>query len=214
MWIIFIPWHFPLHKNKSISGTSKKAEQEFKKQYPIIYNHLLQYKDELSKRNKAETGIRYEWYAMQRCANTYLEEFAKEKIVWQRVTKEPMFCQVEPDIFIQDSMAFITTNANTGYLMAILNSKVIKLFVEMFVHKYGDTGYLLSNQYVEQLPIPQISKTKQQPFINLVNKILINKENNTESEFLKEEINQIVYDLYQFNESEIKLISAAVKSYS
>lgn len=27
---------------------------------------MLEYKEPLSKRNKAETGIRYEWYAMQR----------------------------------------------------------------------------------------------------------------------------------------------------
>ena len=200
--------------------TKYQSNQYLQQQYHAIYEHLLQYKQKLQKRGQCRYGGKgnqgqHHWLELDNNPNdNYLAEFAKEKIVWQRVTKEPMFCQVEPDIFIQDSMAFITTNENTNYLMAILNSKVIKLFVEIFVHKYGDTGYLLSNQYVEQLPIPQISKTKQQPFINLVNKILINKENNAESEFLKEEINQIVYDLYQFNESEIKLISAAVKSYS
>ena len=77
-WLIFIPWHFPLHKDKSITGSSKRAEQAFQEQYPVIYNYLLQHKEKLQKRNKAETGIRYEWYAMQRCANTYYEEFAKE----------------------------------------------------------------------------------------------------------------------------------------
>jgi hypothetical protein len=206
LWIIFIPWHFPLHKDKSITGVSEKAERAFQGQYPIIYNHLLQYKDKLSKRNKAETGIRYEWYAMQRCANTYLAEFEKEKIVWQRVTKKAMFCLVKPDIFIQDSMAFITTNENTNYLMAILNSKLIKLFVEMFVHKYGDAGYLLSNQYVEQLPIPQISKTAQQPFIELVDKILQAKQDGKDTTALETQIDKLVYQLYNLTNDEIKII--------
>ena len=31
----------------------------------------LEYKEPLSKRNKAETGIRYEWYAMQRWGAKY-----------------------------------------------------------------------------------------------------------------------------------------------
>ena len=39
--------------------------------YPAVYNHMLEYKEPLSKRNKAETGIRYEWYAMQRWGAKY-----------------------------------------------------------------------------------------------------------------------------------------------
>lgn len=72
-WLIYVPWHFPLHKDTSITGASKEAEHEFEKQYPAIYNRLLSYKPILEKRNKAETGIRYEWYALQRCAATYMD---------------------------------------------------------------------------------------------------------------------------------------------
>ncbi|BCB96415.1 hypothetical protein JZK55_13370 [Dissulfurispira thermophila] len=106
LWVIFIPWHFPLHEDLTIQGASEKAEKEFKKQYPAVYNHLIQFKEQLSKRNKEETGIRYEWYAMQRAAATYYPEFEKEKVVWQRITQEPTFCLVEPNVFILDSMAF------------------------------------------------------------------------------------------------------------
>jgi hypothetical protein len=136
----------------------------------------------------------------------YHEEFSKEKIVWQRVTKEPMFCLTESNIFIQDSMAFITTDENTSYLMVILNSRLIKLFVEMFVHKYGNTGYLLSNQYVEQLPIPKISKIDQQPFIKLVDKILQAKKNGKDTTILEAEIDELVYKLYNLTADEIKII--------
>jgi hypothetical protein len=55
LWLLFIPWHFPLHNDSSVQGSSEKAEQEFKKQYPAVYDHLLQYKKQLSNRNKAET---------------------------------------------------------------------------------------------------------------------------------------------------------------
>jgi hypothetical protein len=71
---LFIPWHFPLHTDSAIQGASAKAEQAFKEQYPAIYNHLLQYKTELSNRNKAETGIRYEWYALQRWGANYMND--------------------------------------------------------------------------------------------------------------------------------------------
>jgi hypothetical protein len=82
LWLIYIPWHFPLQFDQTIQGASEKAEKEFKKQYPAVYAHLLQYKRELSARNKAETGIRYEWYAMQRWGANYWDEFNKPKIVW------------------------------------------------------------------------------------------------------------------------------------
>jgi adenine-specific DNA-methyltransferase len=64
-YILFIPWHFPLHLDKTIKGIPLQAEQLFKTQYPAVYNHLLQFKEQLLNRNKAETGIRYAWYAMQ-----------------------------------------------------------------------------------------------------------------------------------------------------
>ncbi|MCL1636200.1 type II restriction endonuclease, partial [Elizabethkingia bruuniana] len=78
LYLLFIPWHFPLHNDSNIKGASLLAEQEFKNQYFAVYNHLLKYKNELSNRNKAETGIRYEWYALQRWGANYWEDFSKQ----------------------------------------------------------------------------------------------------------------------------------------
>jgi hypothetical protein len=46
----------------------------------------------------------------------------------------------------------------------------------------------LSNQYVEQLPIPKISKIDQQPFIKLVDKILQAKKNGKDTTILEDAI--------------------------
>lgn len=72
LYLLYIPWHFPLHKNSNISGSSLEAEEAFENQYPAIYRHLLKFKKQLSNRNKAETGIRYEWYALQRWGANYM----------------------------------------------------------------------------------------------------------------------------------------------
>lgn len=50
--------------------------------------------------------------------------------MWQRITQEPTFCLVEPNVFILDSMAFFTGN-KLKYIMAILNSKLIYEYVTM-----------------------------------------------------------------------------------
>src|SRR5690606_60372 len=91
LYLLFIPWHFPLHGNQKISGASMEAENAFENQHPAIYNHLLNYKKQLSNRNKAETGIRYEWYALQRWGANYWEDFYKQKIIFQEMVQESSF---------------------------------------------------------------------------------------------------------------------------
>lgn len=79
LWLIWIPWHFPLHLDSSIQGSSAEAEQAFMDQYPSVYQHLLLYKPQLSARNKAETGIRYEWYALQRWGANYSGVYVQQQ---------------------------------------------------------------------------------------------------------------------------------------
>lgn len=37
-WLIYIPWHFPLHEDHTISGVSDKAERAFQTEYPVCTN--------------------------------------------------------------------------------------------------------------------------------------------------------------------------------
>ena len=97
LWLIFVPWHFPLQNDESITGVSVKAEQLFQEQYPAVYKHLLSYKKQLSERNKAETGIRYEWYALQRWGAKYWNEFFKQKIVYREISDSMDACLVGPE---------------------------------------------------------------------------------------------------------------------
>ncbi|NLB00046.1 MAG: hypothetical protein GX837_03650, partial [Methanomicrobiales archaeon] len=39
-YLLFLPWHFPLHEDPSINGASVKAEMKFKEMYPSIFNYL------------------------------------------------------------------------------------------------------------------------------------------------------------------------------
>ena len=128
LYLLFIPWHFPLHLvEPEIKGASKEAEEAFENQYPAIYNHLLQYKTELSNRNKAETGIRYEWYALQRWGANYWEDFSKQKIIWKIIGNELAFC-IENGNFMINNACYLLTGNHLEYIVAFLNSKPIKWF--------------------------------------------------------------------------------------
>lgn len=115
-FILFVPWHFPLHLNPNIVGCFKEAEIEFEKEYPAVYKHLLNYREKLSARNKAETGIRYEWYALQRWAADYYKEFAKPKIMYPNMTSVFPFTYDETGSFGNDKSFIITEKDNSQNL--------------------------------------------------------------------------------------------------
>ncbi|MDD4806084.1 MAG: TaqI-like C-terminal specificity domain-containing protein, partial [Candidatus Cloacimonetes bacterium] len=209
-WLLFIPWHFPLHKDTSITGASEKAEQEFSVQYPAIYEHLLKYKDQLSARNKAETGIRYEWYALQRCAATYYEEFEKEKLVWGNLALSSQFALADKGSFVNAPSPMITP-ANR-YILSVLNSKL----GDHYIRSLGVTrngGYFeYKPMFVEKLPIPIAPKEQQILFEHVCERILTLKQNNLETQDLESQIDLMVYKLYELSYAEAKLIDPDLDS--
>ena len=192
LWLIYIPWHFPYQFDSSITGASEKAEQAFKEQYPAVYAHMLQYKDPLSKRNKAETGIRYEWYAMQRWGAKYWEDFSKPKILWKRVGSILRFAYNVNGSLGLDSTCF-STGDNIEYICCVLNSPMGHYLLKDSP-KTGTGDLLVSVQAIEPLRIPHISEDENKFFRTRL-EILINEESNA----LEQEINQKVFDLYDLS---------------
>ncbi|HHI9547280.1 TPA: class I SAM-dependent DNA methyltransferase [Campylobacter coli] len=206
LWVIFIPWHFP---NVEKPKTMLENEQDLKEQYPSLYKHLLSHKERLSKRNKEETGIRYEWYCLQRWGANYYQEFEREKIVWASVGYiEHSF--IPKDMLLQDTNYFFSTS--NRYLLGILNSKPITYYLADIQTPLGNTGAFRNYKYnIEKLPIPKINSKNQNivdELINLVDEILKAKEQdkNANTQELENKINSLVYKLYNLNEEEIKII--------
>ena len=177
IYLLFIPWHFPLHQIKpEIKGASKEAEKAFENQYPAIYNHLLQYKTELSNRNKAETGIRYEWYALQRWGANYWEDFYKQKIVYPNMTKFMPFL-LDKENFMTNQKCFIMTGEKLAYLTAFFNSNIFKIcYRDNFPELQGGTREL-SKVFFEQVKIPDVEDIIDVDFDILVNDVQKGKDN-------------------------------------
>ena len=211
-WIIYIPWHFPLHNDKSISGASLEAEQEFEKKYPALYNYFLQFKDRLLKRNKEETGIKYEWYALQRWASNYYLEFEKEKIIYQEIVMEPSFAYDNNNFYIE-ATGFIMVGKDLKYILGLLNSKPVSFFFRNYYAGggLGEKGYRYKKAFLENLPIPAITSANKgivDKIVDLVDRIiqLKNQDINNDISNLEREINELVYKLYDLTQDEIKII--------
>ncbi|ENT7292730.1 class I SAM-dependent DNA methyltransferase [Campylobacter coli] len=209
LWVIFIPWHFP---NVEKPKTMLENEQDLKEQYLSLYKHLLSHKERLSKRNKEETGIRYEWYCLQRWGANYYQEFEREKIVYPCImAKEPCFSYETSFAFAMAPANIITSNSDIlKYILAFLNSDFIYLMLIKFYMGGGIEGELKTNN-LEKLSIPKINSKNEKladELINLVDEILKAKEQdkNANTQELENKINSLVYKLYNLTEDEIKII--------
>ncbi|WP_277561614.1 TaqI-like C-terminal specificity domain-containing protein [Elizabethkingia anophelis] len=199
LYLLFIPWHFPLHNDSNIKGASLLAEQEFKNQYFAVYNHLLKYKNELSNRNKAETGIRYEWYALQRWGANYWEDFSKQKIVFQEMVQEPSFILDSKGTYMCLDTARIITGENLNILLAVMNSKLFFYAVKTFYGGggLGEAGIRMKHTFFENFPMPVLSNDDKE-------KIILLADNPTKSNL--NDIENILYASYLLDKKEIEFI--------
>ncbi|MGN8363640.1 class I SAM-dependent DNA methyltransferase [Helicobacter pylori] len=211
LWVIFIPWHFP---NTGSPKDMEQNEQDFSIHYPIIYAHLLSHKDELLKRNKDETGKRYEWYCLQRWAASYLQDFEKEKIVYPCImAKEPCFVYEEKGFYAPAPANIITGDKmEIKYITALLNSKCIYFAMRKFYMGGGIEGELKTNN-LEKIPIPKITPQNQELADKITDgakQILEAKEKDPKAntQRLEKEIDALVYQLYNLTDEEIKTIEA------
>ncbi|GAA9596170.1 hypothetical protein UBN83_04430 [Helicobacter pylori] len=214
LWVIFIPWHFPNINNPK---NMEENEQDFSIHYPIIYSHLLSHKDKLLKRNKDETGKRYEWYCLQRWAASYYQDFEKEKIVYGEIVQEPRFYldngECELGYFYAEATSFILTGEHLHYLLGMLHSKLITFAFKTFYAGggLGESGYRYKKAFIERLPIPKITPKNQElarKTTDCAQAILKAKEKDPKANTLdlEKEIDALVYQLYNLTDEEIKII--------
>jgi hypothetical protein len=206
VWLIYVPWHFPLHKDNTITGVSEEAEAAFKASYPAIYNHLSKYKTELSNRNKAETGIRYEWYALQRWGANYSDDFSKQKIVWIELTDHANFCLDSEGYFVNNTVFFLTGD-RLPYMLSFLNSKLCEWYFAKIAATSGVGTRRWIKQYIDQICIPHsISKKDEELLSGLALKIQKEKRLGLDVSALENQIDEIIFGLFDLSADEVDCV--------
>ena len=174
--------------------------------YPAIKKHLDKYYDKLVKRwDKGEN-----WWNLRNCA--YLDEFEKEKIIYSEIVQKPQF-YLDNETFYIEATAFIMSGKDLKYLIALLNSTPVTFFFKKFYMgtELGSKGFRYKKTFLQKLPIPQIHKEAQKPFIQRVDKIIKLKKENQDTSELEKEIDKMVYELYGLSNEEIKIVEDNVK---
>ena len=134
----------------------------------------------------------------------FWKDFYQPKIVYQEIASTGCFCWDE-DAFHVNQSCYIMVGANK-YILSILNSKLITWFFKSVSVTLGEKALRWIKQYVEQIPIPKISETAQEPFIKIVDEIIEKKKNGIDTGDLERKIDEMVYELYELTAEEIKIV--------
>ena len=168
--------------------------------YPAIKEHLDLFYSKLAKRS--DKGVTP--YNLRNCA--YMNDFSEQKIVWGNLCLSAQFALAEENFFINAPSPMIVPG--NKYVLAVLNSRLGDWYIrQLGVTRNG--GYFeYKPMFVQQLPVPILPDEEQHVFISLVDEILSLRSSKKASIALENEINSLVYNLYELTDEEINYIES------
>jgi hypothetical protein len=142
--------------------------------------------------------------------------FERDKIIYRKVGKELIATYAEKGIYYEQTIhsCHITDKRfKTKYVLALFNSNLFKFYYRKTNSQGGNIFPQVRISSVENIPIKLAENKTQEKIELLVEQILTIKKQNLESDTsqLENEIDQLVYKLYNLTEEEIKIIKQANK---
>ena len=190
------PKKYLLYLNKDI----KEIEM-----FTNIKKYIDKFKEALMERREAKNG-KIKYFQLQ--WGREKEIFFGEKLVCPYRSKVNIFACVEKEWFCRSDvyiMKSINEDISLKYLLALLNSKLYYIWLFYKGKKKGDTLELFPTS-LNEIPIKNISKKEQNKYIEIVEKIIELRRLGENTDNLENQINYLVYDLFELTEDEIKYL--------
>ena len=176
--------------------------------YPEIYEHLDSFGDRF--KNRGAQG--QHWTNLRACS--FYDAFKKEKIVWIELTDQGRFALCDEEIYLLNSAYFLLPpqGVDSKFLLGVLNSSVIRFYLGLIAETSGMGTSRWINNYVKEFPIPMSPRGQQTQVISLVNQILAERTApDKDVAVLENEIDQVVYSLYDLTREEIEIVEGATE---
>ena len=173
--------------------------------YPNIKKHLDKFKNVITSDNKP--------YGLHRARDEKFFIGQPRIIALRKCVNRPLFSYVDFDCYVSATFYIIKTDRlNSKYLIGILNSQLVAFWLKHKGKMQGN-NYQIDKEPLLNIPIVEQNSTNQSlvdEIINLVDKILALKAENSSADTnkLEKDIDDLVFKLYDLNETEIKLIKA------
>ena len=203
-------WRIDKEKNESFF-LATGFDINVKKEFPSAYTHLEKYEEDL--RLRQDKGKN--WWNLRPCK--YYDKFKLPKIIYIHTSKNQKFYFDTEGHFINNSCYMIVTS--NSFIRCFLNSNLFRWYKNTRFVAYGDgeIGGRTKLDYNKMKDIP-IRNIKQNDIIFFNEKISkiekLIKENNSDNPSLIEqqefEINKYIYNLYELDDHEIKMIERGI----
>ena len=199
-------------------------------EYPAVKSYLESFMPRIAQ--SGEKGCRKKtsnkWFETQDNI-AYYQEFAKPKIVYSEIVREPQFYldngEFKFGYFYAEATSFILSGnknfkSSLEYLLGLLHSKLCTFaFKEFYAGGgLGESGYRYKKAFLENLPIPKITQSQEAEFIAIVQEIIECKKSNTKQNAtlkdLESRLDSMVFSLYGLDEKEINIIVRGGAKYS
>lgn len=194
--------------------------------YPSIYDHLTQYKDQLSKRGQCQGSLpteekpfngQHHWLELDNNPTLdYLNLYSKPKIMYQVFQVTPCFIYDETGLYCNNSMWILPTENKA--LLGILNSKMGWWLTTKYCTQIQN-GCQLIWKYFGQIPIPPTT-SELTSLVETMLELQKNFQSQTQklstyisSQYQLEKLSGKLSSWYDLNFSEfIKELSKAIKT--
>jgi hypothetical protein len=168
--------------------------------FPDIYNYFIDIdkNTDCSVSNRSDQGKH--WTNLRSCA--FLDDFNKEKIIWGLISGIWGFSYDNKNYFVTSASAFLVSEQiPIKFLLALLNSRLYQFYFDKTGEYTAGGAYVLKKINIEKFIIPT-QKMDYEPYIEIVDKILAAKEQKQDTIQMENELNNMIYKLYDINEIE------------
>ena len=190
--------------------------------YPAVKAHLLSF----GKERLEQTGKKYiingeeikarkktsnKWFETQDSIS-YWEDFNKPKVVYMEIQTDnpeegyPFPCYSYDDkrcVVLNTAYIMSSETLDPRYILGILNSKLGKFLVKLYVTQLQERQFRMLSQYVTKFPIARPTVEQGEKMICLVQDVLERKSVATENQ-----IDELAFQIYDLSEIESKYLSS------
>ena len=139
-----------------------------------------------------------------------LEDFSKPKVVYMEIQTDnpeegyPFPCYSYDDkncVVLNTAYIMSSETTDPKYVLGILNSKLGKFLVKLYVTQLQERQFRMLSQYVMKFPIARPSKEQEMEMARLVWDVLAHQSKASENM-----IDELAFKIYKLSEIETKLL--------
>lgn len=176
-------------------------------EYPNIEKQLIPYRSQLIKRREAANG-KIEWYSLNWPRRKKL--FDNNKILIRQTSNKIIAAYDDEKWYCLKSGLIVQlpddSDLHYFYLLALLNSKLFDFLYHDLVNEDNRIFPEVKPIQLFKLPIKEANETEQKPIVSFVEQINSAKSKGLHTDNLENQIDQLIYQLYDLTEEEIKII--------